>query len=440
MTNNTAIVQTVDSKWGIIAFGDYNPADSVCDCELCEPVTPPGYPEMTANLALFLERLEESGLVFSRDYRHYDVYCHVAHTVVGHYLTVYIGDERVTVFDYFTEEYSEQRFSLMQEHPNGDTVFISGTVLVIWEGRAMPDAIMDFLTLHYGTPTVLPCDCHICEAPPRGEESVEDYVKRVAGLDHFTNVNTLDVRSLIGHYIDAYKVCWRFAGTPENERYVTIEFGYESELSPQGGTGQGVTPVQLEAFVREYINPNFRIESTGFRDKTQAEHDFDWVYDAERDLIFHLSVAMCGAMFPYQVHEIMDVTRVGGQYHVTAMRVLQGDRFLLDVDVTRFVVSRNARGNFNIMSMQIADDVDTPDWVSEYFAYREKLENDLALLYEYINNLVDPDSISVCDPEWCDLTIRSRCDGCMRWNVAVVLQVLFRDELRVYLGWCWLDE
>jgi hypothetical protein len=167
MTNNTAIVQTVDSKWGIIAFGDYNPADSVCDCELCEPVTHSGYPpnpEMTANLALFLERLEESGLELSPVFSGGNpISPEPPYEVIGQGFSSRYGLGTLRVADFMSEEFLELWLSSVREHPNGDTVFISGTVLIVWEGEAMPDGLMDFLTLHYGTPTVLSCGCNVCD-------------------------------------------------------------------------------------------------------------------------------------------------------------------------------------------------------------------------------------------------------------------------------------
>jgi hypothetical protein len=411
------------------------------------PVHVPVDPTANENINLFLERLEQSGLALQYpvifqgpmfDFRE------PWNDIIGYRLDVEINNnEHLAVTDFLTEQLATD---FIETGLNGETVFRSGT-LVITTARRNPQ-IIDFLSRYYGEPTVLPCDCDACNPPvqPTGfDERLSSFVRTAAAFEHFTDINnTTDIYLLLALYLNHHEnmTCWRLdISGSTNERYHNYGCccaGTDEmrKISPNGGGGRGVSPANLQAFMRENFNPNFRIDSFDFRSKTQAEWKFDWAYDPNRDLLVLVSAAMCGGPQWYRIDENdnLEIREIDGQYHVYAQRIDGWYGTLGYIDVTHFVVEANARGGFRLLSMQPADDSHTPDWIIAFRNLRARFENEPAFLYSRIHE--EYSEPHLCSPDWCDLTAgRTICDVCMQREIPELMTRAFRSEIIANLGW-----
>jgi hypothetical protein len=405
------------------------------------PYDGPFMPFMSEGLIQFVEYLRQVGSGREVD----DFYpqpqnSHIApHETVGQTLYLHIFDTWVNIFDFYSEELAEIEHQHFLTWDIGETfnIFKSGTVVITFRGRNAPK-LTAFLEQHYGSPTVLPCRCSFCAppTPPTDDKAIlEALVQRsltgFLSLFFFDDINDVRLGSIMTLYIDYHSGCWERTdefSAMQGHHYYTWE---EMDGLDWGScTAIGVTPALLEAFIREHYNPNFRIESYGYRNREIAyEEQGEVIWDAERGMLVRLTSASC-AGFNGGWLETAEILEVGDEIHVYSFFVSTWSGwFVPEMSYIRTVFTRNPSGGFYIMSSQeVSNSREIPDWAEEFLAFYARLyamqewdsdgyHRDIdGFRAEFVRFGVTPDMINDSGESWCSHCPESEwgiCDDCM---------------------------
>jgi len=286
------------------------------------------------------------------------------------------------------------------------------------------------------------CTCLVCvpQVFDSLEEEINDFMNegRARVFPVSNKVNDIDIYYLLGAYLRNYWLCesvardkmysdeawsdfWHFYPWEENNPY-----------TPHYESNRGVKPAQLEEFIREYLNDDFRIESYDYKSKTRLDYKFDWAFDPEKELLVYDAPPMCGGpLYPYlRVSEIREITE--NEFHVYALRTITEEGYsMYEADFLRYTVTRNANGNLNISSVQSENNSEYA-WVVEFNKLRTKLEKDSSFARSSIIELIDADVyFTLCDK--CPTeSLPKICDTCVKWSIPVILGNKFIENLNLY--------
>jgi hypothetical protein len=209
-------------------------------------------------------------------------------------------------------------------------------------------------------------------------EILADFVQRVSSgfgaFPFFSDINEVSLCVLHSRYLalnGGYDWCRidEFNAVDGQHRY-----GEEmSELTDNPLDGAGISPARLQAFMREYFNPNFDIESYDYRNASDFGHG-GIAWDSGRGLIIQLMGGTCAGSAGSWT-QISEIHNVGDEYHVDVFRILTYMGWIDEtISYDRFVFTRNANGNFNIMSIQPVTVL--PQRARNFVAFAERMMND----------------------------------------------------------------
>jgi hypothetical protein len=261
--------------------------------------------------------------------------------------------------------------------------------------------------------------------PPLTDEEIlilKDFVQRVCFvlgmMPYFDDINDVGLSIILQQYFEAYG--WDFSDTDvfsdgENQHHYSAE-----ETENYFGSVLGVSPARLDEFMKEYFNPHFSIENYDYKAMS---------WDDERELI--VSWIYGGGIHWWVSTHITEIVEEDGTYHVYALKTGWGDgMYIQDIKFIRCTFTRNANGNFNIMSKQLVPESEYPEQVSEFIAFIDRITNDVDVAYEYAVEFDVFDEINeMRGCLSCHESPRNLCDYCIN-NMAI--RIIFREAVQVF--------
>jgi len=209
------------------------------------------------------------------------------------------------------------------------------------------------------------------------EQVLTEFVQRLCdvrgGFPYFTDINKIDLWTIVMQY--CVTIGWDWEDTS------VFSDGDEQHQYEYDGLGAklGVSPARLDKFMKEYYNLNFSIESYDYK----KDDDFD-DYDLERQEWDEERGLIVSSIYGGSPHWVIDayVTEIreeDGEFHVYALKVGADEGvFVASVDYIHCVFTKNANGNFNIMSKRLIPESEHPEKVAELIEqlYDEEYEGE----------------------------------------------------------------
>jgi len=270
--------------------------------------------------------------------------------------------------------------------------------------------------------------------PQTDEEILTNFVQRICDvrgvMPYFDDINDVELRVILQQYFNAYGWDWEntdvFSDGAEQHHY-SYEETEQLINRAYFGAVLGVSPARLEAFMQEYFNPTFSIESYDYKASLTETPITMW--DSERELI--VGFVFGGGLHMGRTAHITEIYEENGIYNVYALKTEWSEGiFFIDMEYIRCTFTRNANGNFNIISKQLVPENEYPEWVSEFCGFINKISNDVDAAYECIVefNLFDEmNKMRECSD--CLDSPRNVCDGCIA-NTAT--WVIFHEAFQMF--------
>ncbi|MCL1867205.1 MAG: hypothetical protein FWF82_07340, partial [Oscillospiraceae bacterium] len=275
--------------------------------------------------------------------------------------------------------------------------------------------------------------CRVCFPPvlTSDEEVLADYVQRLCDVwgsfPTFEDINDVDMWIILQQYINMQ--CWDWSDT---SLFSSVEgqFHYEGEELERltghdyyFGVVMGVAPDKLETFMREYFNPNFSIESYKYREKEK----FNW--DEQKGLIIHQIYG--GSPHMDYGADIVEIRKEKDVWHVYAIVTAwdEGVHYM-NSTLIHYTFTKNANGNFNIMSMREVPEIEYPERLTEFFAKIYTVKNDSDVAHEYVVQYDLFDEIEIYIGSGCSNCKESPnrlCENCIWLEGCIVIQEMFRE-------------
>ena len=271
--------------------------------------------------------------------------------------------------------------------------------------------------------------CRVCVPPvlTSDEEVLTDYIERLcdvsAHFPTFEDINDVGLWTVISQYVhlqchDFYDTSF-FSSVEGQFQYDGEELKRVTGNDDYFGYVMGVAPDKLETFMREYYNPDFSIESYEYKEAERCR------WDEQKGLIVW---QLYGGSPHYSYSsKVIEIREENDVWHVYAI-VTGWDDFVYSYDFVpyHYTFTKNANGNFNIMSMREVPESEYPESLAEFYVVIDAIENDSDVAYEYAVQYDLLEAIKMYTMH-CSESPNSLCEDCSMWKSCIIIRELLEN-------------